>query len=111
VALTLVFISFLPATSKSKKQVDGKAYFQQRCASCHAGGGNLVEPARPVKNSKVLSNMESFKSYLSKPPGHMPYYDDVVKDPVMMRKLYDYCKSLKSIPIKQASRSGSDFQG
>ena len=103
VLLMATFSSFLVTEPGAcRKQATGKYLFAQRCASCHSAGGNLVEPARPLKDSKNLSSLQLFEEYLKKPPGHMPYYEDVLKDPVMLKKLYDYCRTLKTLPIQQA---------
>lgn len=78
-----------------RKEVTGKDYFQQYCASCHIGGGNLVNGTKPVAGSPVLKNLAIFQKYLENPPGHMPYYKSVVSDQKIIQKLYQYCKKLK----------------
>jgi hypothetical protein len=56
---------------------------------------NLVNNAKPVAGSKELRSLALFKAYLAHPPGHMPYYEHLVKDQKVLQALYDYCKSLK----------------
>jgi len=102
-AILLLGASTFPASSAKKNVLDGKQVFEQHCASCHAGGGNRVEPHRPVAGSKQLVTLAIFKSYLSEPPGHMPYYADVVNDQATLKALYDYCRSLKAPPAKEAA--------
>lgn len=101
-----------PSKSKSADEVkadnkkmptDGAAIFKQYCASCHLGGGNSVKPSLPVAESKKVSNIGIFKDYLSDPPGHMPYYENLVNDKKSLEALFKYCNSLKRKPIKQAS--------
>ena len=94
------------ANGKKAPKPDGKFLFDQHCACCHAGGGNAITPSRPLKDSKRLANIGAFKEYLSAPPGHMPYYEDVVKNPEVLQKLYDYCKHLKTLPIRQSASTG-----
>lgn len=94
---------FSPVAAAPKK-VDGAQLFQQHCAKCHAEGGNIVKPSRPVAESKQLASLVLFKSYLSSPPGHMPYYQNIVKDPKILSALYNYCKTLKRKTVKQAIR-------
>jgi mono/diheme cytochrome c family protein len=95
--------SILPSTAKKNVQckVDGEQIFKQHCASCHAGGGNSVKPKHPVSGSKELATLATFKAYLSAPPGHMPYYQDVVGNRRILEALYNYCKNLPKQPIKQ----------
>jgi len=94
----------LPSMAKRpSKHLSGEQVFKQYCASCHLGGGNRVKAHHPVAGSKQLATMATFKSYLSDPPGHMPYYQMVVKDEKTMQALYDYCKKLPAPPIDSAS--------
>ncbi len=87
---------------KKARVVDGAAVFKQYCATCHLEGGNSIKPSRPVAESKKVANIGIFKDYLSAPPGHMPYYENLVKDKKTLEALHRYCKSLKRKPIKQA---------
>lgn len=88
------------ATEKPKER--GEQVYAQYCASCHAGGGNTVKPSRPVAGSKELATIGKFRGYLSAPPGHMPYYQNLVKDQATLNALFNYCKTLKK-PVRQAS--------
>ena len=98
--------ALVPSTAKegAQREISGSQVFQQHCASCHAGGGNRVKATRPVAGSKELASLATFKSYLSAPPGHMPYYQHVVNDKEKLEALYKYCKTLKPGPMKQASK-------
>lgn len=105
VVIAMLASAFAP--SLAKKEADskprGERIFQQHCASCHAGGGNSVNPKAPLAESKQLASLATIKAYLSAPPGHMPYYQDVVDNPETLKALYNYCKTLKRQPLKQAS--------
>jgi mono/diheme cytochrome c family protein len=93
-----------PAISKKSeaKKIDGEVVFKQHCASCHADGGNSIKPNHPVAEAKELGTLATFKNYLSKPPGHMPYYKNVVDDKGTLEALYKYCKTLKKPKHQQA---------
>lgn len=94
----------LPTVAKKPtKPVDGKQLFQQNCASCHQDGSNKVNPNHPIAGSKELATLASFKNYLKAPPGHMPYYQHIVNDDVILKALYNYCKTLKKENLKQVS--------
>lgn len=106
----LVFIVALPIgimsptiAKKPAKPIDGKQLFKQNCASCHQDGGNRVNPNHSIAGSKELATLASFKNYLKAPPGHMPYYQHIVKDDAILRALYNYCKTLKKENLKQMS--------
>jgi mono/diheme cytochrome c family protein len=104
--LVAVMTVSVVAPSLANKDTDsiarGAQIFQQRCASCHAGGGNSVNAKRPLAGSKQLAHLATLKAYLSAPPGHMPYYQDVVENPELLQALYKYCKTLKKQPLKHA---------
>lgn len=91
------FLCFCPIVSgqDATKKVSGKDYFQQYCASCHVMGGNLAKTNKPVAGSAELRSIATFQKYLENPPGHMPYFKSVVTDKKILRKLYDYCRTLK----------------
>jgi mono/diheme cytochrome c family protein len=95
----LSMVVLLPSSAKKTNvhhKIDGEQVFQQHCAGCHAGGGNTVKPNRPLAGSKELNSLATFKAYLSIPPGHMPYFKDVVGDRRTLTALWKYCKTLKA---------------
>lgn len=104
-ALFAGLVMLLPVAAKdnAKQFADGEQIFAQRCASCHSGGGNDIAEHHPIVGSKQLASVVTFKSYLSQPPGHMPYYKEVVNDKETLQALYKYCKQLKKSPLKQAT--------
>jgi len=93
----------LSQSAKNSQKPDGKQIYQQYCAKCHLSGGNQIKEKRPVAGSKELASIISFKNYLSLPPGHMPYYQNLVRNETAMKALYDYCLQLKKEPLRQAS--------
>lgn len=101
--LGFLSVTLLPDAGAAKEEPLGARVFQQHCASCHTGGENRVTPSRPIAGSDKLVSIVILKKYLSAPPGHMPYYENVVKDPKILKALYDYCKSLKKLPVKTAT--------
>lgn len=74
---------------------DGADIFKNNCAACHANGGNIVDPKKPLKGSKKLASKAVFKELLSKPAGAMPAFPKIVDDDPSLSALYQYCKSLK----------------
>lgn len=99
----LIAFLMLPATGKkNESNVNGAKVFAEYCAKCHTGGGNVINDKHPVADSKQLSTLAVFKAYLSSPPGHMPYYQNLINDNKTLNSLYKYCKQLKNKPAKQA---------
>ena len=101
--VALFVVAFLPCTAKSEaKKATGAETFKMYCATCHAGGGNKVDPNHPLAGSTQLDSIVRFKDYLSAPPGHMPYYETLVKDKATLEALFKYCKTLKKAPGERA---------
>jgi mono/diheme cytochrome c family protein len=74
---------------------NGEEAFKASCAACHAAGGNIVNPKKPVKGSPKLASKEAFKAYLLKPSGSMMPYPQIANDAATLDALYTYCKALK----------------
>lgn len=97
-------ITLASGLGEAKQGLSGEKIFKDNCASCHLAGGNRTKPGKRLAGSKELSSLPVFKAYLSKPPGHMPYYQHIVSDPKALKALYNYCRELKPQPMKQAMR-------
>ncbi len=95
----------LSAQTASSK---GRRLFESHCASCHAGGGNLVVPKKPVIGSQVLVTGATFKSYLNQPVGTMPHYEDLIRDDGLLTELYTYVKSMKAASVEQKNQTVVD---
>ena len=96
-ALTVVLIGFAPVCSgeESSSKRTGADIYKQYCSTCHVAGGNTAKPTKPLAGSKVLTSIATFQKYLEDPPGHMPYYKSIVSDKKLVKKLYEYCRTLK----------------
>ena len=85
-----------PSKKKSDKAdsvLKGEKTFGNHCASCHAGGGNVVKPSRSIKGSATLATFATFRAYLNKPIGDMPHYEHLITNELMLRDLYEYTKT------------------
>ncbi len=93
-----------PVLGKNKaKKLDGAGIYAQHCAKCHGSGGNLLKSSKPISGSQQLASLATFKAYLTSPPGHMPFYQDLVGNKKMLETLYQYCKHFQDKPQQQAS--------
>lgn len=55
------------ADTKKGGKIDGAKEFQEHCASCHADGGNIVNPAKTLKKSALEANgIKSWKDIVAK---------------------------------------------
>ena len=83
------------AAAPKAAALNGEQIFKENCASCHTGGGNLIDPKKPVKGSAKLASLVKFKDYLVKPTGAMPPAPKIANDAATLDALYKYCKTLK----------------
>ena len=89
------FLLVINSTSSAGAAPDGSKIYANNCAACHANGGNIVDPKKPVKGSKVLATKQSFKENLLKPKGSMTAFPQIANNDADLSALYEYCKSLK----------------
>jgi len=82
-------------TPKAIGAPSGEQLFRNNCAACHAGGGNIVDPKKPLKGSKKLTSKDTLSAYLLKPTGSMAPFPKIVGDAPALEALYQYCKTLK----------------
>jgi len=68
----------------------GEQVFKEQCSSCHAGGGNIVNPKMPLKGSPPLKTFAAFLSWIRKPVQPMPPFPPSKISDAQARKLYDY---------------------
>jgi mono/diheme cytochrome c family protein len=73
----------------------GENIFTTNCACCHAAGGNIADPTKPLKGSKKLANKELFKSLLTEPMGSMPPFPEIAQNDRDLSALLNYCQNLK----------------
>ncbi|MGZ6219327.1 MAG: c-type cytochrome [Syntrophales bacterium] len=52
--LAVVFLSRIPA--QAAKASPGEQAFVKNCAVCHANGGNIINPAKPINKKALEAN-------------------------------------------------------
>jgi mono/diheme cytochrome c family protein len=77
----------------------GQKIYSANCSSCHPNGGNVVDPALPLKTSKKLSDLAVFTAFIRSPKmpdgseGDMPSFPaDQITDK-QAGDLYSYISS------------------
>jgi len=74
----------------------GEKLYASNCAGCHPGGGNVINPAAPVKGSIQLKDLETFSKFNRAPvkpdgsKGVMPAFPQEKISDADMKKLYLY---------------------
>jgi mono/diheme cytochrome c family protein len=79
----------------------GAKIFDDNCVSCHPGGGNIVIPALPLSDSRVLANLKTFVAFLRHPrlpdgsQGSMPSFGRSKISDRQAKQLYQYLTSVE----------------
>ncbi len=93
--LNLVMLSSFISSSACFAKPDGADIFKNNCASCHAGGKNIMSPNKPIIGSDKISTKEKFTKFLSTSHGVMPSFAKIANDEPTVSALHDYVKTLK----------------
>jgi mono/diheme cytochrome c family protein len=79
----------------------GQKMYADNCSACHPNGGNVVNPALPLKTSNKLTNLATFTSFIRSPKmpdgsaGDMPSFPaDQISD-TQAGDLYTYISSAR----------------
>lgn len=87
------------ASRAGDEEMNGQETFQLNCASCHAGGGNIVVASLPLKSSQKLGSLTSFKTFMRKPTmpdgsaGRMPPFAEADIPDGQAADLYAYIRA------------------
>lgn len=91
-----------PGKSQERgSQSVGAKIFDDNCVSCHPGGGNIIIPALPLSDSRVLTNLKTFVAFLRNPRlpdgsrGSMPSFDRSKISDRQAKQLYRYLTSVE----------------
>jgi len=57
----------MASEKKAHKEGKGEKLFETHCASCHADGGNIINPAKTLKKASLAANgIKSWKDIVAK---------------------------------------------
>jgi len=73
----------------------GAETFTANCQACHPGGGNVVNPQKPLKTSKQLAARGAFVSFIRSPGGQMPPFGEELISGKQAEDLYLYVTSYR----------------
>lgn len=73
------------AQAEMKSKLDAKAEFEKHCAACHPAGGNIVNPAKPIKKADLQkAGIKTWKDIVAKMrqpgPGMTAFSKKVIPD-------------------------------
>jgi cytochrome c6 len=91
--LAMIFVGLLiiaGLTQRAAGAVSGEQVFKEQCSACHAGGGNILNPKKPLKGSPPLKTFAAFLTQIRKPQQPMPPFPPSKISDEQAKQLYDY---------------------
>jgi len=73
----------------------GAETFTANCQACHPGGGNVVNPQKPLKTSKHLAARDALVTFIRAPGGQMPPFGEELISSQQANDLYLYVTSYR----------------
>ena len=68
----------------------GEKLFAADCSACHARGGNLIDPGKPVLHSPKLKDLDTFLAWIRHPAAPMPAFPASKISDAEAKELYAY---------------------
>jgi cytochrome c6 len=90
IAACMCSCSIAAFTQDSATGSSGNVVFNQHCAACHANGGNVVNPNKPLKGAQTLNTFEAFLPWIRHPDQPMPSFPPSTISDQQAKALYDY---------------------
>lgn len=96
-------IIFPGSTTSYAQAPDGAKLYATHCGACHAQGGNIINPALPVKGSIKMKSLTVFTAYNRNPSkadgskGVMPAFPVEKISDQEMKLIYEYSLTLPGI--------------
>jgi uncharacterized membrane protein len=72
----------------------GEKLFAAHCASCHPGGGNVLDPSKPVTGSARLKDLDTFVGWLRHPMPPMPAFSASTLSDESCKELLGYIRNV-----------------
>ena len=73
----------------------GAETFAVNCQSCHPGGGNVIEPKKPIKGSPQLQSAERFLAFVRAGQDLMPPFGEELISGEQVKNLYLFVSSTR----------------
>ena len=77
----------------------GADIFNSHCRSCHQNGGNIINPDKPIKGSRILRDFDTFLAYIRNPASPMPSFSQGTITDKQAKELYTYITSERGLNL------------
>ena len=72
----------------------GEKIYAAKCSACHPGGGNVIEPAKPVTGSHKLEDLNTLIGWVRNPKPPMPAFSASSLSDEACKELLAYIKNV-----------------
>jgi uncharacterized membrane protein len=93
-----------PLAGAVKTYERGAQVFAANCHMCHAGGGNKLKPAKPLRGSPDLKDLKTFIAEIRHPKAPMPVFPEAQLSDQDAKELYDYIVNVVNHPAGEQGK-------
>jgi hypothetical protein len=96
----------------STQEMAGAKIFNDNCKVCHRSGGNIINPAMPLRGSLQLASLDTFLGFIRDPrmpdgsKGSMPAFSEMQISDKQAKALYEYITSKQGLDLMSRAQWG-----
>jgi mono/diheme cytochrome c family protein len=97
---------------ETSQEISGTRIYNDNCRVCHQNGGNVVNPAMPLRGSMKLASFDTFLSFIRDPrmpdgsKGPMPAFSKTQISDKQAKDLYQYITSRRGLDLTSRGQGG-----
>lgn len=99
-------------SGETSQGISGTSIYNDNCRVCHQSGGNIVNPAMPLRGSMKLASFDAFLSFIRDPrmpdgsKGPMPAFSKTQISDKQAKDLYQYITSKQGLDLTSRGQGG-----
>jgi hypothetical protein len=99
-------------SGETSQEISGTGIYNDNCRVCHQNGGNVVNPAMPLRGSMKLASFDTFLSFIRDPrmpdgsKGPMPAFSKTQISDKQAKDLYQYITSRQGLDLTSRGQGG-----
>jgi hypothetical protein len=99
-------------SGETSQEISGTRIYNDNCRVCHQNGGNVVNPAMPLRGSMKLASFDTFLSFIRDPrmpdgsKGPMPAFSKTQISDKQAKDLYQYITSRRGLDLTSRGQGG-----
>ena len=99
-------------SGETSQEISGTRIYNDNCRVCHQNGGNVVNPAMPLRGSMKLASFDTFLSFIRDPrmpdgsKGPMPAFSKTQISDKQAKDIYQYITSRRGLDLTSRGQGG-----